>query len=83
MSTEAALRRFVRDYQSLNASSVTELESVPSPLEFARYVAANRPCVIRGGARDQQLPALVRWTDAYLVEKLAEQALRISVTPSG
>ncbi|KAG0661517.1 hypothetical protein C6P46_003929 [Rhodotorula mucilaginosa] len=80
---ETALRRFVRDYQGLNSSTVPELEAVPSPLEFARYVGANRPCVIRGGARDQQLPALDRWTDDYLVEKLAEKALRISVTPSG
>lgn len=81
---EKALRRFVRDYQSLNPSTVTELQEVPSPLEFARYVGANRPCVIRGGARDQQLPALDRWTDEYIVEKLAEKAeLRISVTPSG
>lgn len=80
---ETALRRFVRDYQSLNPSTVTELEDVPSPLEFARYVGSNRPCVIRGGARKQQLPALERWTDHYLVERLAEKALRISVTPSG
>ncbi|GAA5986594.1 hypothetical protein JCM10908_003817 [Rhodotorula pacifica] len=83
MSTERALRRYVRDYQSLNASAVTELETVPSPLDFARFVAANRPCVIRGGARYQQLPALDRWTDEYLIEKLAEKALRISATPSG
>lgn len=60
-----------------------ELETVPTALEFARFVAANRPCVIRRGAQQQQLPALDRWTDEYLVEKLADRALRISATPSG
>ncbi|GAA5854601.1 hypothetical protein JCM8547_004904 [Rhodosporidiobolus lusitaniae] len=75
---ERALRKLVRDYQSLNASCLDELDTPPSPLEFSKFVAANRPFVVRGGGRG--IPALEKWTDEYLVEKLAEKEVQVSVS---
>ncbi|BGP39058.1 hypothetical protein JCM10449v2_002996 [Rhodotorula kratochvilovae] len=82
-ATEEALRRHVKEFQSLNASSVSELDAVPSPVEFARFVAANRPVVVRAAGQAVQIPALERWTDEYLVERLADRELDISATPEG
>jgi jumonji domain-containing protein 7 len=46
------IRRMLETYNELNSSQITELEEVPSPLEFMRFVSANRPFVVRGGASD-------------------------------
>ncbi|GAA5841377.1 hypothetical protein JCM9279_000631 [Rhodotorula babjevae] len=80
---EKALRKLVKEQQGLNPSQVTELDGVPSSTDFARFVAANRPAVMRGAGRQLGVPALDRWTDDYLVEKLAERELEISATPHG
>ncbi|GAA6046352.1 hypothetical protein JCM3770_004878 [Rhodotorula araucariae] len=82
-ATEKALQRHVKEYQSLNPSFIPELDAVLSPLEFARFVAANRPVVIRGAGQAMRIAALERWTDEYLVEKLADRELDISATPEG
>ncbi|GJN89789.1 hypothetical protein Rhopal_002778-T1 [Rhodotorula paludigena] len=62
-TAERALRKLVREYQDHNSSTVAELEAVPTPLAFSRFVAANRPVVIRGAGKETQVPALERWTD--------------------
>jgi len=82
-ATEKALRKLIKEQQSLNPSRVTELDGVPSPAAFSRFVAGNRPVVMRGAGRELQIPALERWSDEYLVEKLAERELDISATPEG
>lgn len=82
-TAEGVLRKLVREYQDHNSSTVAELEAVPTPLAFSRFVAANRPVVIRGAGKETQVPALERWTDEYLVDKLAERELEVSVTPEG
>ncbi|GAA5970605.1 hypothetical protein JCM21900_004800 [Sporobolomyces salmonicolor] len=81
--TERALRALVKDYQSLNASTCAELSHTPSPLEFHRFVAANRPVVIRGQGKRDQVRALERWSDGYLEEKMAGKEVAISVSPDG
>ncbi|GAA6037845.1 hypothetical protein JCM8097_005067 [Rhodosporidiobolus ruineniae] len=81
-ASERSLRRFVRDYQSLNPSTAAELSSPPTPLEFSRFVASNRPVVIRGGGSGV-VPALDRWSDSYLEAKLEGKEVEISVSPSG
>ncbi|BGP15044.1 hypothetical protein JCM10213v2_002999 [Rhodosporidiobolus nylandii] len=77
---ERQLRKLVRDYQSLNGSQVDELSAAPTPLEFSRFVAANRPVVVRGAG---EIAALDRWTDAYLIERLGQREVNISVSPKG
>ncbi|CEQ40537.1 SPOSA6832_02173, partial [Sporobolomyces salmonicolor] len=81
--TERALRALVKDYQSLNASTCAELSHTPSALEFHRFVAANRPVVIRGQGKRDQVRALERWSDGYLEEKMGGKEVAISVSPDG
>ncbi|BGO98541.1 hypothetical protein NBRC10513v2_002935 [Rhodotorula toruloides] len=80
---EKSLRKLVRDYQALNSATVTELSTIPSALDFARFTSANRPLVVRRAGQMERIRALERWTDDYLVEQLAGRELAISVTPKG
>ncbi|GAA5971832.1 hypothetical protein JCM11641_001532 [Rhodosporidiobolus odoratus] len=77
---ERSLRKLVTDYQSLNASQIDALTTAPTPLEFSRYVGANRPVVIRKAGT---IPALERWSDEYLIRAMAEKEVLISVSPNG
>ncbi|GAA6004965.1 hypothetical protein JCM10207_008465 [Rhodosporidiobolus poonsookiae] len=78
---ERALRALVSDSQSLNSSVCVELDAPPSPLEFSRFIAANRPLVVRGCGKD--VDALEKWTDDYLVEAMQEKEVQIAVSPEG
>ncbi|GAA5927617.1 cupin-like domain-containing protein [Sporobolomyces koalae] len=80
---EKTLRRHVKTYQEYNASNCAELFSTPSSLEFHRFVAANRPVVIRGQGYREQIGALERWSDDYLLRKMEEKLVDISVDPTG
>lgn len=52
-------------------SRIRELEASPSPLVFLReYVMLNIPVIIRGGV--QQWPALLNWSDDYLIKILGK-----------
>lgn len=68
-------------YSELNSTAIDELPEVPSPLEFMRYVARNRPFVIRGGASGWK--ATTTWNVATLKESLAGQIVNVAVTPDG
>ena len=52
MSTSDPIANLIETYHELNAAVVDELSAEPSPLEFMRYVATNRPFVVRGGAKN-------------------------------
>lgn len=80
---EKALQVLMRDYDSLNSSQVSELHSTPTPVEFSRFVAANRPVVIRGQGQREGIVALEKWTDQYLVNKLQGKKVAIAVSPDG
>ncbi|KAJ1927381.1 hypothetical protein IWQ60_002968 [Tieghemiomyces parasiticus] len=80
-AVQQALRALSTDVQELNSTFVTELAALPTPLEFMRYVARNRPFVVRGGAQDW--PARTKWTMAYLCERLRDQLVTVAVTPNG
>ena len=67
----------------LNDPSCTELDRPPTPLEFAKFVGANRPFVVRGYARTVGLPAYERWSPEYLCAKLGDAVLTVAVTPNG
>lgn len=80
---ELTLQRLVRDYQELNARFVPEISHTPTPLELSRSVAANRPLILRGQGYRDGIPALTRWSNAYLVEKLKGRAVAVAVSPDG
>jgi len=82
-ATERALHHLIRDYQQLNPRSLAELGHSPSPAEFHRFVADNRPVVVRGEGRRRQLPALDKWTDDYLLERMAGRTVEVAVSGGG
>lgn len=78
---ERTLQRMVHDYQSFNSSTPDSLDRSPTALEFSKYVHLNRPLVIRGeGAR---YAGMQHWSEEYLVEKMAQRMLAITITPDG
>ncbi|KAJ1992937.1 hypothetical protein H4R33_000813 [Dimargaris cristalligena] len=77
----AALRDLVTEAQELNVGAVTELDQVPTPLEFMRYVAQNRPFVVRGGAR--HWPARTQWSNDHLRSIMGDQLVTVAITPNG
>jgi len=63
----------------MNGSSYQTLQSPPTAAEFAQIVHISRPVVIKGF----QFPALKRWTDDYLRDKLQDQPISVAITPNG
>ncbi|KAF2628437.1 Clavaminate synthase-like protein [Macroventuria anomochaeta] len=85
LAADATLHDAVRDlittYHDLNPTTIDTLDAEPSPLEFMRYVARNRPFIIKNGAADWK--ARKRWNAAYLKEVMAGQTVNVSLTPHG
>ncbi|KAF2140790.1 uncharacterized protein K452DRAFT_230005 [Aplosporella prunicola CBS 121167] len=71
----------ITTYHELNATHIDTLTTEPSPLEFLRYVARNRPFVVRGGAADW--PAVRKWDAAYLSSVMGSAAVNVAMTPAG
>lgn len=67
----------------MNPSHVEELRHAPTALEFSRFVQRNRPVIFRGLGFDLQIPAMQRWTEDYLKEKLGDSQVKIAATPEG
>jgi len=63
----------------MNGTFYHILDHPPTPLEFARLVHASRPVVIRG----VEFPALTKWTDEYVVQRMGNQSISVAVTPNG
>ncbi|KAH6625470.1 cupin-like domain-containing protein [Boeremia exigua] len=76
-----AVRDLITTYHDLNPSTIDTLYSDPSPLEFMRYVARNRPFVIKNSAADWK--ARQHWTAAYLKRAMAGHSVNVSLTPHG
>jgi peptidyl-lysine (3S)-dioxygenase / protease len=68
-------------YNELNSTRIDELSEVPSALEFMRYVARNRPFVVRGGASEWK--ATQAWDVKTLKTLLEGQTVQVAVTPLG
>lgn len=81
MTLEENLISFLDNYNSLNAACVDELDEDPSPLEFMRYVAVNRPFVIRKGAR--YWDATEKWNANYLEAVMGDTNVQVATTPLG
>jgi jumonji domain-containing protein 7 len=75
-----AITDLLQTYHELNGSAVDELCSVPTPLEFMKYVHRGRPFVVRGGVSDW--PAM-RWTIDSLKGRMGDSGIQVAVTPSG
>lgn len=82
----------------MNGSSYHVLDHPPTPLEFARLVHLSRPVVIKGTVvvhiwvaperltcciLGAEFPALTKWTDDYLVQKMGDQCVSVAGTPNG
>ncbi len=80
-SVRDAVRELISAYQDFNPPSVDELKEEPSALEFMRYVARNRPFVLRKGAKEWK--ACRKWNDQYLRKAMESQTVNVAVTPLG
>lgn len=68
-------------YNELNSIRIDELSEAPSALEFMRYVARNRPFVVRGSASEWK--ATRAWNVKTLKSLLEGQTVQVAVTPFG
>ncbi|RKP09052.1 cupin-like domain-containing protein [Thamnocephalis sphaerospora] len=80
----ACLQELVVNGQELaGTESVLVLDGPPTPLEFYRLVAANRPALVKNATHGW--PAMQRWrSDAYLANTLgADTVVTVAATPHG
>ncbi|KAM0131024.1 hypothetical protein ACHAO1_007529 [Botrytis cinerea] len=68
-------------YNELNSSTITILDEAPSALEFMRFVALNRPFIVRGFASDWK--ATSTWSLSHLRSTLSSHEVNVAVTPHG
>ncbi|MCJ1403305.1 hypothetical protein MMC11_006528 [Xylographa trunciseda] len=78
---EDALQDLVDTYHGLNSELIDELDEEPSALEFMRYVAQNRPFVVRKGA--SRWPAVQNWDYNYLLDRMKDRKVNVAITPHG
>lgn len=71
----------INSYHDLNPSTIDVLSYEPSPFEYMRYVARNRPFVIKNGAKDWK--ARKRWNATYLEDVMSGQNVNVALTPHG
>jgi jumonji domain-containing protein 7 len=79
--TTDTIKELITNYHELNQTSVDEFNEEPSALEFMRFVACNRPFVVRKGARDWE--ACQKWNAKYLQQVMEEQVVKVAITPYG
>ena len=72
----------INSYHELNPQhSIDELTEEPSALEFMRYVAKNKPFVVRGAANDWA--ASRRWNVDYLKKAMDGLHVQVAITEKG
>jgi peptidyl-lysine (3S)-dioxygenase / protease len=76
-----AVQKLITAYQDLNPPIIDELKEEPSALEFMRYVARNKPFILRKGAKEWK--ACRKWNDQYLRKVMEGQTVNVAITPSG
>jgi len=79
--TEQHLKQMLTTYDDLNSTVIEELYEEPSALEFLRFVAKNRPFVLRGGA--EHWTAFQQWNAEYLLRAMGDSLVNVAITPSG
>jgi peptidyl-lysine (3S)-dioxygenase / protease len=75
------ITELITTYRELNSPTISVVSGSISALEFMRFVACNRPFVIRGGAADWE--ATQSWNVDTLKELLEGQSVNVAVTPEG
>lgn len=81
MPSSDPIADLITGYHELNAPVVDEFREEPSALEFMRYVAKNRPFIVRGGASSWK--AREDWDAAYLADVMQDEEVQVAVTPYG
>ncbi|RDI83334.1 hypothetical protein Vi05172_g6720 [Venturia inaequalis] len=81
ISIRNSIEELITTYQEVNCPQIDELDDEPSPLEFMRYVAKNRPFVVRKGASDWY--ACRRWNATFLREEVGDAMVQVAITPFG
>ncbi|KAI4906901.1 hypothetical protein J4E90_010104 [Alternaria incomplexa] len=71
----------ITSYHDLNPSTIDILTTEPSPLQFMRHVARNRPFIVRNGAKD--FKARKTWNASYLKSVMQGQNVNVAITPHG
>ena len=79
--TDGMINDLISLYHDLNGASVDELREPPSALEFMKYVAKNRPFIVRQGMSHS--PALHKWNCEYLKRVLGPAPVKVAITPNG
>ena len=63
-------------------NKISSCQNPPTPLEFYRnWVSKNVPCLFKNAI--SHWPALKKWNNTYLTEKLGSKNLTVAVTPNG
>ncbi|KAL9101160.1 MAG: hypothetical protein Q9163_003562 [Psora crenata] len=81
MALDSPMRELIQTYHSVNPSTIDEYFTEPTPVQFLRYVAKNRPFVIRGGCHGWA--AVQKWDLKYLREAMGDREVDIAETPYG
>ena len=79
-SVAEATTDLLRAYHELNGD-IHILFEEPSPLTFMRYVAKNRPLIVRQGCSKWR--AVREWNANYLKEVMKDMPVKVAVTPYG
>ncbi|KAG0100160.1 JmjC domain-containing protein 7 [Podila epicladia] len=96
MRLEEEICSLISEVQDFNLSTVERIE-LPTPLDFHRYVASNRPVIITlpptatttpradlpASEREWSWPAFTKWTNEYLSSALGEKQITVACTPNG
>ena len=77
---DKATEEMLVTYHELNGG-IDVLHECPSPLEFMRYVAKNRPFMVRAGC--SAWPAVRRWNVPHLRTTLRDTSIKVAITPYG
>ncbi|EDW70055.1 bifunctional peptidase and (3S)-lysyl hydroxylase Jmjd7 [Drosophila virilis] len=80
---ETAIKLLLQEAEELCiGGQISELQQMPSALEFARdYYARNAPVVIRQAVA--HWPAVQKWSPDYLQTALNDKVVDVAVTPNG
>ena len=79
-SVAEATTDMLTTYHELNGD-IEVLYEDPSPLDFMRYVAKNRPFIVRQGCL--RWAAVLKWNVDYLEQVMKDLPVKVAVTPHG
>ena len=75
------IANLLQNYYAMNGADVVVLEQAPSPLDFLRYVAKNRPFIVKGGCSNWD--AVQQWSLPYLLHAMGNTKVVVAQTPHG